>query len=152
MAHPIDNSPHPVGWMNRFLGMGSTELCSRIIELEAELDEVRTNYHNDLVKWEARDQEDNESCVTRWMIADIEWSCRHIGYSRPTRDQAIDILSEMENRHDASMGISWDTINYYIIDISPLSEMPDGYYDDLKHDDWGDHPLNNMLEHEEVSE
>tara|TARA_R110000751_G_scaffold190775_1_gene296524 strand:+ start:160 stop:345 length:186 start_codon:yes stop_codon:yes gene_type:complete len=58
VAHPIDNSKHPVGWMKRFLGMGSNELCSRILELEAELDLVRTNYHYDLLKWEARDQEE----------------------------------------------------------------------------------------------
>jgi|TARA_R110000744_G_scaffold69277_2_gene140628 hypothetical protein len=44
--------------MKRFLGMGSNELCSRILELEAELDLVRTNYHYDLLKWEARDQEE----------------------------------------------------------------------------------------------
>ena len=145
--YSIDNSPHPVGWMKRFEGISITTLCSRILELEAELDLIRTNYHYDLLKWEARDQEDNESCVTRWTIEDIEWSCRHIGYSRPTREQAIDILKTMEDRMDASMGISWDTVYYYIQDLSPLAKLPDGYYDDLKHDDWGDHPLNNICEH-----
>ena len=43
---------HEEGWMQRFEGDSITVLCARIIELEAELDEVRTNYHNDQVKWE----------------------------------------------------------------------------------------------------
>ena len=52
MAYPIDNSPYPEGWMQRFEGDSMTVLCARIMELEAELDKVRTNYHNDRVKFE----------------------------------------------------------------------------------------------------
>jgi hypothetical protein len=132
--------------MRRFEGDSITVLCARIVQLEAELDEVRTNYHNDQVKWQARIIHDDESCISRWVVEDIEWSCRHIGHSRPTRDQAINILKDMENNMDASIGISWDTIYYYIQE-SPLAEMPNGYYDDLEEDDWGDHPLNNICEH-----
>ena len=94
MAHPIDNSPHPVGWMNRFLGMGSTELCSRIIELEAKLAGVHINSMREIQLWI-----DNFD-VTSQNVGDLE-------------QQFEDLLREQtDQRIRESEGLDWKSIAY----------------------------------------
>lgn len=45
-----------------------------------------------------------------WHISDVQ-GCTKVHMSD---DDARDILEELDGRHDASQGISWDTINYYV--------------------------------------
>ena len=45
-----------------------------------------------------------------WHISDVQ-SCTKVHMSD---EDARDILEELDGRHDASQGISWDTINYYV--------------------------------------
>ena len=45
-----------------------------------------------------------------WHISDVQ-GCTKVHMSD---EDARDILEEMDGRHDASQGITWDTINHYV--------------------------------------
>lgn len=45
-----------------------------------------------------------------WHISDVQGCTK----AHMSDDDARDILEELDGRHDASQGISWDTINYYV--------------------------------------
>jgi len=48
----------------------------------------------------------------------------------PTEEQAIEILSKMDNNHDCNYGITWDTIDCYIDQLNP--ENVDNILKDMK--------------------
>lgn len=43
-----------------------------------------------------------------------------------TDEEARDILREMDNRHDASIGINWDVIEVYVDDLKYEKERKNG--------------------------
>jgi len=57
---------------------------------------------------------DNSICII-WCIDDIK--CAMTNRENPIEisdDECMDILTEIESNHDASLGISWDTIDYHL--------------------------------------
>jgi len=91
------------------------------------------------------------NCTIVWMIEDVEHCCREMNYNRPSKEEGRAFLKYLERKHDASMGISWDTIYLYLQwmqnehreegEIAWPCEMPEDYY--KNEEMWGDHPLNN---------
>jgi len=49
---------------------------------------------------------DDEIAVV-WSVEDVEMQCDWL-----TRDQALEVLFALKERHDASVGINWDVIHY----------------------------------------
>jgi hypothetical protein len=80
-------------------------------------------------------------CAIVWLPEDVEESARQCNLQRPSLADCYDILKMMESNWDAGEGVSWDTLHFWCHEI--LTNMPDDYYEKLKDDDWGDHPLNN---------
>ena len=108
--------------MKRQTNINETKLKERIKKLEKQL----AHY------------EDN--CTIVWMPEDIEFAARDWNWQRPSRDECSYILGRMEGKHDATIGVSWDTIYFWCGEV--LEEMPDDYYEKLDEGEWGDHPLN----------
>jgi len=52
----------------------------------------------------------------KWCIEDILESAKQRGI-KLTKKEASDVLSLAERRHDASIGINWDVLNYHIDEI-----------------------------------
>jgi len=117
--------------MNRQTNISEMKLKERIKELEKKL----AHY------------EDN--CTIVWMPEDVELLCREYNYNRPSKDEALDLLAYVERKHDATMGVCWDTIAMHMEWFGGEDEewpttMPDDtYYEELDEGDWGNHPLNN---------
>ena len=113
----------------RQTNMNEIELRETVAELEKKL----AHYEN--------------NCTIVWMVEDVEYCCRELNYNRPSKEQGRDFLKYIERKHDASLGISWDTIYIHLgmweDDEGWPIEMPDDYYEELDGEDWGDHPLNN---------
>ena len=116
----------------RQTNMNELELKERVAELEKKL----AHY------------EDN--CTIVWMVEDVEFLCREYNYNRPSKGEARDLLAYVERKHDASLGVSWDTIAIHMDWWSQDEELEwpttipdDTYYEELDEEDWGDHPLNN---------
>jgi hypothetical protein len=139
VAYPIDNSPYPVGWMQRFEGDSMTVLCARIIELEAELDEVRTNYHNDQVKWQARDQEQCEHINYRETLTGAE--CIDCGLEEPMvlscsicqeniehKKQGSMIWADGNNAQPVNAGRCCDKCDCYIVIPTRLGINPESQH------------------------
>ena len=82
-----------------------------------------------------------KNCAIVWLPEDVEVSARQCNLQRPSLAECYDILKMMESNWDAGVGVSWDTLYYWCQES--LADMPDDYYEKLKDDDWGDHPLNN---------
>lgn len=47
----------------------------------------------------------------------IVWCIGDVQESWMTEEEAIEILGELQHRHDASIGISWDVIQVYTSDL-----------------------------------
>ena len=116
--------------MTRQTNISEMKLKERIKELEKKL----AHY------------EDN--CTIVWMIEDVECCCREMNYNRPSKREGRDFLNYLERKHDATLGISWDTIYIYLDmweadEDWPIKIPNDTYYEELDEGEWGDHPLNN---------
>lgn len=55
----------------------------------------------------------NEHITVIWCVDDIIHLAKSLG-KVVSRDRAVEILQEIEHRHDASIGINWDVISYYL--------------------------------------
>ena len=56
-----------------------------------------------------------KTIAIKWSTEDVLWQAEQLDLEL-TEYQADDILESLENRHDASIGINWDVISYYIED------------------------------------
>lgn len=52
-----------------------------------------------------------------WHIEDIKYHARDVHNITITDEEAAEILVRMKNKHDASIGINWDVIDYYVSDL-----------------------------------
>ena len=57
--------------------------------------------------------EDYKSESVKWSWEDFVYRAKDTGY-RISKKQSIEALYNMIRKHDASLGINWDTIDYYI--------------------------------------
>jgi len=57
----------------------------------------------------------SKTIAIKWSTEDVLWQAEQLDLEL-TEDQADDILESLENKHDASVGINWDVISYYIED------------------------------------
>jgi hypothetical protein len=48
-----------------------------------------------------------------WMIEDVQGRAEESGYFL-TDDECRDVLSYLNNKHDACIGINWDVIDYWV--------------------------------------
>jgi hypothetical protein len=56
-----------------------------------------------------------KTIAIKWCTEDVLWQAEQLDLEL-TENQADDILESLENKHDASIGINWDVISYYIED------------------------------------
>jgi len=54
--------------------------------------------------------------VAIWQVDDVLGQAKETGI-KITRKQAEEIIERIDRRQDASLGISWDTINAYLDDL-----------------------------------
>ena len=54
-----------------------------------------------------------KTIAIKWCTQDILWQADNLDVEL-TEDQADDILESLENNHDATIGINWDVISFYI--------------------------------------
>ena len=67
-----------------------------------------------VTEYRDRFNSENSICLI-WCIADIKTAMQNRDHPiEITDDECMEILDEMERRHDASLGITWDTIEYYL--------------------------------------
>lgn len=62
-----------------------------------------------------------------WSIEDIEDAANNMDCSL-TKKQQSDVLQQIKNGHDATIGINWDVIQQAIIDYCDSAKIP---YSDL---------------------
>ena len=51
--------------------------------------------------------QDDEIAIV-WSIADVMEECKWL-----TEEQAYDVLHHLDRKHDANIGVNWDTIYYW---------------------------------------
>jgi hypothetical protein len=56
---------------------------------------------------------DENSIAGAWVIQDVYHKAEELGYNL-TEEQAAFIFGNIQNYFDATIGINWDTIEYYI--------------------------------------
>jgi hypothetical protein len=56
-------------------------------------------------------------CVIIWSVDDVMEQARQLNI-KCSKAEAEGILEEMENRHDTTIGINWDTINSCLADLN----------------------------------
>jgi len=56
-------------------------------------------------------------CLIIWSVEDVEERARETNI-KITRAEAEEILDKMENNHDATIGVNWDTIGAYLYDLN----------------------------------
>jgi hypothetical protein len=55
-----------------------------------------------------------DGCIAiLWNIQDVKDHGKEHGYPDIADEQAMEILEDVEHNHDASMGVSWETLEYY---------------------------------------
>lgn len=54
-----------------------------------------------------------DSCFVEWMIDDVLGTAKDKGI-KISKSRARDIIDKMESNHDASLGITWDTIDWFL--------------------------------------
>jgi hypothetical protein len=54
-----------------------------------------------------------KTIAIKWCTQDILWQADNLDVEL-TEDQADDILESLEHNHDATIGINWDVISFYI--------------------------------------
>ncbi len=87
-----------------------TNMSEYLLKKRAEyLDKARCEYIKELEKKLAH-YEDN--CTIVWMPEDV--LCRD---DTLTDGQVSWVLERMEHKHDASLGISWDTVDFWIDEV-----------------------------------
>ncbi|WP_461789718.1 hypothetical protein [Pedobacter sp.] len=70
-------------------------------------------------------KEEPQSIAIRWSVTDVEERARENGYQLKP-GEALKVLELLKERHDASVGITWDTIDDYLSYIVPFSDADDG--------------------------
>lgn len=55
-------------------------------------------------------------CVIIWSVGDVIDRAHERGV-KVSQSEAEDIIEEMEHRHDATIGINWDTIDVFLQDL-----------------------------------
>lgn len=55
-------------------------------------------------------------CLIIWSVDDILFRAHERGV-KVSQSEAEDIIDEMEDKHDATMGLNWDTIDCYLGDL-----------------------------------
>ena len=58
-------------------------------------------------------ENNKETCVLIWIAEDVLGRAKDLDI-KCTEDEANDILGCMESKHDATIGVTWDTIDYYL--------------------------------------
>jgi hypothetical protein len=77
-----------------------------------------------------------------WEIDDIFHQAKVHGRLL-TEEDAIEVLYKIQDDHDATIGVNWDTIDYYVLDYPTDPNNPNPYEDDDDEDDddeLGNHP------------
>jgi hypothetical protein len=64
-------------------------------------------------------------CVIIWSVPDVLEQAKERGI-KISKKEAEEILDRMENKHDATIGINWDTIDSY------LGELDDERHEEEK--------------------
>ena len=58
-----------------------------------------------------------KTIAIKWCTEDVLYQADNLGIEL-TEDQADDILESLEHKHDATIGINWDVISFYIENYS----------------------------------
>lgn len=70
----------------------------------------------------------------------LEWEIADVKFVRPdlTREECSDVLQAVKDNHDASMGVSWDNLEFEAEEFYPLSESEQAQVEKFKEDigDW----------------
>ena len=56
-----------------------------------------------------------------WSVEDVMQQCNWL-----TKEEALDVLHDLEHNHDANIGINWDVIEYRAYMRYPPEEADDG--------------------------
>ena len=56
---------------------------------------------------EKKDLRDDEIAIV-WSIDDVMEECKWL-----TKEQAYDVLHHLDSKHDANIGVNWETIHYW---------------------------------------
>ena len=83
-------------------------------ELQADLSHLQDKYHELEVKYSDLQQkyDDLDSRSVTWSV--IDFMSQEIDGWQISEDQAANALYDMIQNHDASIGISWNTVHEYI--------------------------------------
>ena len=58
-----------------------------------------------------------ERIAISWCVEDVISRAKEDRDIELTKDQALDILSLLESKHDCNIGINWEVMDYYIDEV-----------------------------------
>lgn len=64
--------------------------------------------------WNTQTRPSEEVISIQWAIEDIEYRAKEIGV-KVSRKKALEILARLKKNHDCNLGITWDTIDSYLL-------------------------------------
>lgn len=76
-------------------------LKGKLAKLEKDYEELRAEF----------EQYKRES--VKWSVEDFTWRAKDIGYEI-TEEKAQEALERMIEKHDCELGITWDTVDFFI--------------------------------------
>ena len=100
-------------WRGNFLYCSRRELINRVIKLPTIKDEIERLKRNGTLN--------EHVCVIVWSVEDVLEKAEELKV-KISHKEAEEILDKIESEHDATVGISWDTISIYIFDANLLHQ------------------------------
>ena len=97
-------------------------MCSAVIIHDRDDEEVHCPYCDfggepsdfpDLIFKPSPRETEDEKIAIEWSIQDVYYQAKN-DEVEITRQQALNVLSLLDRKHDATLGICWDTISMYI--------------------------------------
>ncbi len=70
-----------------------------------------------------QDVEPDDTIEIRWSVEDVLDQAEQLKI-KLSKKEAQNILQDIHRRHDASIGVSWDTITYYIENCATERKIP----------------------------
>jgi hypothetical protein len=86
--------------------------CAQLLNLP----ETEVDFYNEIQDFRIK-LRDHGMIMILWSIEDVYSCADDCGMDKPTKEEALEVIRLLEKHHDASCGISWETIQYTLSEV-----------------------------------
>ena len=77
---------------------------------------MNTQQWSDVARYK-NEIENGETIAIIWCIEDVYTQAEDDGIDDLTHEEAMSVLDRLYRKHDATIGINWDTLSYWIEEV-----------------------------------